>query len=129
MGFQPSRNPPRPPSVVEFGINDVEVDWEVAGETMGVADTIQRSMSKAMTEWLERSEWKEVSEEEMRTFIANFPAPLESDTCFIVEPPQRTFNLIVGGEAWPMASYYDDYLEGNQRHCFIRVKKNSEDSR
>lgn len=66
--------------------------------------------------------WKEVSEAEMRQFIADYPRKLEFSTCFIIEPPTATFNDVVNGEAIPVAEYYDDYLDGNKRHCFIRVK-------
>lgn len=67
-------------------------------------------------------EWKEVSEEEMRHFIAYYPRKLHFDTCFIVEPPTATFSDIVNGEAVPVAEYYDDYLDNNKRHCFIRTE-------
>lgn len=67
-------------------------------------------------------EWKEVSEAEMRQFIADYPRRLIFSTCFIIEPPTATFNDVVNGEAIPVAEYYDDYLDGNKRHCFIRVK-------
>ena len=68
------------------------------------------------------TEWKEVSEEEMRQYIAAYPRKLHFDTCFIVEPPTATFNDIVNGEAIPVAKYYDDYLDNNKRHCFIRTE-------
>lgn len=68
------------------------------------------------------TEWKEVSEEEMRHFIAYYPRKLYFDTCFIVEPPTATFNDIVNGKAIPVAEYYDDYLDNNKRHCFIRTE-------
>lgn len=68
------------------------------------------------------TEWKEVSEAEMREFISNYPKELYFSTCFIVEPPTATFNDIVNGEAVPVAKYYDDYLDSGKRHCFIRAK-------
>ncbi len=73
--------------------------------------------------------WKEVSEAEMRDFIASYPRKLHFDTCFIVEPPTATFNDIIDGKAVPIAEYYDDYLDGNKRHCFIRADINKEDAK
>ena len=75
------------------------------------------------------TEWKEVSEAEMRQFIANYPRKLRFDTCFIVEPPTATFSDIIDGKAIPVAEYYDDYLDGNKRHCFIRADINEEDAK
>ena len=73
--------------------------------------------------------WKEVSETEMRNFIASYPKELHFDTCFIVEPPTATFSEVIGDRTVPVARYYDDYLDGNRRHCFIRADINEEDAK
>ena len=73
--------------------------------------------------------WKEVSETEMRNFIASYPKELHFDTCFIVEPPTATFSEVISDRTVPVARYYDDYLDGNRRHCFIRADINEEDAK
>ena len=75
------------------------------------------------------TEWKEVSEAEMRDFIASYPRELHFDTCFIVEPPTATFSDIIDSKAIPVAEYYNDYLDENRRHCFIRTDISKEDAK
>lgn len=75
------------------------------------------------------TEWKEVSEAEMRDFIANYPRELHFDTCFIVEPPTATFSEIIDSKAILVVKYYDDFLDGNKRHCFIRADISKEDAK
>ena len=60
MGFQPSRNPPkpRPPSVVEFDVNDVEVDWEVYVPDLEVDWDCRKHEPKPFAGYFDR-EWKE----------------------------------------------------------------------
>ena len=59
--------------------------------------------------------FKEVTKTEFYHFIDNYPDKLTCSTNFICEPPQLEFrggNIIV-------ATYYDDYLENDERHYFI----------
>ncbi len=68
------------------------------------------------------TEWKEVSEAEMRDFIANYPRKLRFDACFIAEPPRGVFNEFINDRAVLVAQYYEDYLDDNKRHYFIRAE-------
>lgn len=63
---------------------------------------------------------KEVEEEKFWEFVNNYPEPLERDVCYIVEPPAVNFNIIRDGKAYPVAFFYDDYLDANKRHYFIK---------
>lgn len=66
---------------------------------------------------------KEVSREEFLAFIKNYKEPLETDICYIVEPPTKTYNIIKNGSAYPVAWFYEDYLDGNKKHYEIRIEQ------
>lgn len=69
--------------------------------------------------------WKEVSKDEFISFIKNYPAPLETNVVHICEPPQLEFYDFSLDEKPSIKSkvayLYDDYLENDKRHYFLKA--------
>ncbi len=69
------------------------------------------------------TEFKSVTEQELKSFVASFPRDLSLDVCGIVEPPQVTYNDFTLGK-WPdsvVVRYFTGYM-GDQPRDF-EIKK------
>lgn len=55
--------------------------------------------------------WKQVSREELEAFVAKYPNALDVDVNGICEPPVRSWNDFLGGNAWPESMVAREILE------------------